>query len=110
MSRLHPLHQERGDETSHGEQCLRDSEQVRAIGSCETGLDFCHVVNEEAGDGNLRSYVAELRRNTPEECVLVAERLVLVTSGGSGLVRLGGDVGICDFRDAIDVVSRVELM
>lgn len=82
VSRLHPLHHQRGDETSHSEQRLRNSKKVGTIGSRKARLDLCNVVDEESSDGDLRSYVAELRRYTPEECVLVAEGLVLVACRG----------------------------
>ncbi len=60
-------------------------------------------MDEEAGDGDLGTDVAELCSYAPEEGVLVAERLVNVAGCVLGLLGLGGDVGVCDFGNAMGV-------
>lgn len=58
-------------------------------------------MDEEACDCDLGANVAELRGHAPEERVLAAEGLVDVAGRGLGLFGLGGDVGVCNFGDAV---------
>lgn len=58
-------------------------------------------MDEEACDCDLSADVAELSCDAPKKRVLAAERLVDVAGGGLSLSGLGGDVGVCDFRDAV---------
>jgi hypothetical protein len=57
---------------------LCNGKEVGSIGSGEGGLDFGDVMDEEPSHGDLRTNVAELCGNAPEEGVLVAERFVNV--------------------------------
>lgn len=90
-------HDEDAEEAACREGALGAGEELRrqrvgGVASCV--LD---VVDEVARDGDLGTRVAELRKGSVEEPVLLPERLVIRV--GVCLVRLVGHVGVGDLRD-----------
>jgi hypothetical protein len=61
------------------------------------------VVDKVRSDTDLGTDVGELRECTPEQSVLLAQRLVDVAGGASGHLSLVGHVGVGDLRDGSEV-------
>lgn len=106
------VHESSSAETTDGEESLGDGVVVGtlvvSIGGVEVGVSLGEVVDEEGGDTDLSTNVAELSSNTEEESVLLAERLVNVSSGGGHHLSLVGHVGVGDLRDGSEVEDNSE--
>ena len=57
------------------------------------------MVDEVASDCDLRADITELCRNAPEKSVLVAKRLIRISSGIRSYFGLDSHVCICNFRN-----------
>lgn len=79
MAGANVFHKESGGETPNGKEGLGDCKQIGAFRRGKRGLDLDAVVDEVARNSHLRAHVAELGGSSPEESVLAAQRLVLVS-------------------------------
>ena len=90
------VHESSSAEATDGEQRLSNGVVVGtlvvSIGGVKVGVSLGEVVDEEGGDTDLSTNIAELSGNTEEESVLLAERLVLVSSGGGHHLSLVGHI------------------
>lgn len=104
------VHEARSGETTNGEEGLGDSVVVGtlvvSLGDIELGVRLGEEVDEERGDTDLSTNVAELSGNTEEESVLAAERLVDVSSSRGHHLGLISHVGVGDLRDGSEVENN----
>lgn len=101
------VHEAGSAEATDGEESLGDSVVVGtlvvSLGDVELGVRLGEEVDEERGDTDLGTNVAELSGNTEEQSVLAAERLVDVSSSRGHHLRLISHVGVGDLRDRSEV-------
>jgi hypothetical protein len=106
------VHESSSAETADGEESLSDGVVVGtlvvSIGGAEVGVRLNEEIDEEGGDADLSTDVAELSSNTEEESVLLAEGLVDVSSGGGHHLSLVGHIGVGDLRDGSEVEDDSE--
>ena len=63
-------------------------------------LDFGDIVDEEVGDGDLRTHIAELCCDAPEQRVLLTQGLVLIAGLEVGAELFAvGHVRVCNLGD-----------
>ena len=74
----------------------------------EIGPRLREVVDKVSSHTDLCADVGKLSEDTPEESVLLAERLVNVAGGGGGHLSLVGHVGVGDFRNGCEVEDDSE--
>jgi len=112
VTRLGNIHETSTGETSNSEKSLGDGVEVGTLTMrfCdrEVGTSLQIEVDEEAGNSHLCADVGELSSNTPEECVLLAERLVDVAGGRGHHLSLISHIGIRDFGDGREVEDHGE--
>ena len=96
------VHETSSRETTNCEETLSDGVEVGTLAMSlvdrEIWVGLLEVVDEEGGDGDLSTDVAELGGNTEEESVLLAHWLVNVAGGTSGHLSLISHIGIGDLR------------
>ena len=71
MTRLEKFHAKGGDEPTDGEKTLGHGKKVTSSGLACSGPNLLDVVDEEIGNSDLGSDVAELSGDTPEESILL---------------------------------------
>lgn len=98
------VHETSSAEATDGEESLSNGVVVGtlvvSLGDGELGVGLGEEVDEEGCDTDLSTNVAELSGNTPEEGVLLAERLVDVSGSRGHHLSLVGHVGVSDLRNA----------
>lgn len=101
------VHESSGAETSNSEESLSNGvvvgTLVMSFGGVEVRVSLGEEVDEEGCDTDLSTDVAELSSNTEEESVLLAERLVDVSSGGGHHLSLVGHIGVGNLRNGSEV-------
>ena len=101
------VHEASSAEATDGEESLGDSVVVGtlvvSLGDAHLGVRLGEEVDEERGDTDLSTNVAELSGNTEEEGVLFAEGLVGVSSSSGHHLGLISHVGVGDLRDGSEV-------
>jgi hypothetical protein len=106
------IHKSRSRETPGSEETLRNSVEVGALAMrlrlIEIRARLGEVVDEEGRHADLGADVRELRCDTPEERVLLAQRLVDVARGDGGHLGLVGHVRVRDFGDGREVENHCE--
>jgi hypothetical protein len=97
------VHEARSCETTNRKETLGNGVEVCALDVClgniEIRASLLEVVDEVGCDTDLGTDIRELSKGSPEQGVLLAERLVDVASCSCGHLSLVGHVGVCDFRD-----------
>lgn len=101
------VHEPSSCETTDCEQSLGDGVEVGTLDvslcDIEIWTSLREVVDEVGGNTDLGADVGELSEGTPEEGVLLAERLVDVAGSASGHLSLVGHVTICYFGNGSEV-------
>jgi hypothetical protein len=97
------VHETRSRETSDSKETLGNGVEVCALdmrlGNIKIWASLLEVVDEVGCDTDLGTDIRELGKSSPEQSVLLAERLVDVASCSGGHLSLISHVGVCDLRN-----------
>jgi hypothetical protein len=94
------VHEASSGETTDSKETLGDGVEIGTLdvrlGNLKIGTSLLEVVDEVGCDTDLGTDIRELGESSPEQSVLLAERLVDVAGCGGGHLSLVGHVGVCD--------------